>query len=48
MNLADISNIFKFYWTIIKYNSHIFDGFVKSTLLENVGLIWGSKIIRHP
>ena len=25
-----------------------FDGLVKSTLLENVGLIWGSKIIRHP
>ena len=24
------------------------DGLVKSTLLENVGLIWGSKIIRHP
>jgi len=26
----------------------IVDGLVKSTLLENVGLIWGSKIIRHP
>jgi len=29
-------------------NLIICDGLVKSTLLENVGLIWGSKIIRHP
>jgi|GEM_PF-2744126 len=26
----------------------MFDGLVKSTSQENVGIIWGSKIIRHP
>ena len=40
-------------FSVLLFSTHLileinYDGLVKSTLLENVGLIWGSKIIRHP